>query len=64
MLTANSRITSQNSKIGKLAAKITENNETIYLLALRAYYRDNYKCGVSDESFVIWVQNKLGMFSE
>jgi hypothetical protein len=41
------------------AEKITEDNEDIYIGAVREYYRNNFKNGVSDESFLLWIEGKL-----
>lgn len=38
---------------------ITEQNELEVIKALREYYRTNFKNGVSDESFLIWIENKI-----
>lgn len=36
-----------------------DKNETRLINALRNYYRDNFKHGVSDEAFLIWLEARL-----
>lgn len=42
-----------------LARQITEENESVVILALREYYRREFKNGGSDEAFVLWIESKL-----
>lgn len=45
----------------KIAAQITEENEDLYVQGLREYYRQSFRNGCSNESFLLWLEGKLGM---
>ena len=45
----------------KIADQITQGNEDLYVFGLREYYRQSFKNGDANESFLIWIEDKLGM---
>ena len=50
--------------IDRIAADITEEEEDVYIGALREYYRRNFKNGEHHESFLLWLEGKLGMHDD
>ena len=38
---------------------ITEENERERITQLREYYRDNFRNGESNESFLLWIERKI-----
>jgi len=46
-------------KIKEIAALINEKNELDYLFALREHYRIVFKNGNDDESFLMWIEQRL-----
>jgi chromosome segregation ATPase len=57
------RITDLTAEIHLLKERelITEKNEDGFILLLRNYYKKSFKNGSSDESFLLWLEDKLGM---
>ncbi len=45
----------------RIARNITEDTEDDYVQALREYYRSGFKNGESGESFLLWLEGKLGL---
>ena len=48
-------------KAREMALEITPDNEDDYVGALREYYSEEFRNGDSDESFLLWIQQKLGI---
>lgn len=39
--------------------KITDENVRFIIADLRDFYRDNFRNGVSDESFIMWIEQEI-----
>ncbi len=48
----------------ELAESITPQTENVFIAALRLYYQWNFQNGVSHESFLLWLELKLGVNEE
>jgi transposase len=47
--------------VAGVKAEITEENEKEKLSEMREYYRENFRNGNSDQSFLQWIENTLGL---